>query len=73
LWKEDFKVSGNKKKDWHHPSEVELDQSTKDMKRLHVAICKEPATTTSSTDAIASGLRTTSIVAADPTWNDQCI
>ena len=63
-------MAGDKKKDWHYPTGVELEQSSKDMRRLHIAMHKESRAP--STDIIASGL-TTVAVADDPTWNDQCI
>jgi len=71
LWKEDFKVAGNKKKDWHYPTGTELDQSSKDMMRLHIAVQKE--STAASTETIASELTSVAAAENDPTWNDKCI
>ena len=61
-WKEDFKWTGRKRKDWQHPDEAMLQESSRQMKRLHQSIFQSPP--------IAS---VTEAVRHDPTWNEHVI
>jgi len=63
-WKEDFKWTGAKRKDWKMPDEAMLQESSRQMKRLHQSIVK-PTSNRSSTLAEA--------VRNDPTRNEHTI
>lgn len=62
-WKDDFKVAGEKRKHWHYPSEIELQQQSTEIKRLHLSTQAKPA------DERASAVQ----VREDSTWNDRCV
>ena len=62
-WKEDFKWAGHKRKDWTFPDAPRLQESSRQMKRLHQSICQQASTSTSTVDQIR----------ADATWNGHTI
>jgi len=37
-WKEDFKYTGEKRKNWSYPDDIELQEHSKQMKRLHLSV-----------------------------------
>jgi len=44
-WKEDFKWTGAKRKNWEHPDEATLAETSREMKRLHHAIVNDSKAT----------------------------
>ena len=66
-WKEDFKYTGTKRKDWTYPDEIELQEHGKQMKRLHLSIQTKSNKPTSETTMATADIRN------DPTYNDNCI
>ena len=76
LWRDDCVTTGSKRrKDWQYPKPEELESSSKEMKRLHLALFKSPSTNNSSSSATSSAAADNlhSLVTVDKTWNEHCL